>query len=92
MAKQWLTKHEIEFEEIRVDTNQEARQFLLDQGHKMIPHAIVRPPHLRRGPLVHVVGRILSYVYCAWYSMRAPLFEFTVRTSRWLILGHQLVR
>ena len=37
MAKQWLTKHEIEFEEIRVDTNQEARQFLLDQGHKMIP-------------------------------------------------------
>jgi len=27
MAKQYLKKHEIEYEEIRVDTNPEAREF-----------------------------------------------------------------
>ena len=37
MAKQWLTKHGFEFEEVRLDTNPEAREFLISGGHKMVP-------------------------------------------------------
>ena len=37
MAKQWLTKHGFEFEEVRLDTNPEAREFLINEGHKMVP-------------------------------------------------------
>ena len=37
MAKQWLTKHGFEFEEVRLDTNPEAREFLISEGHKMVP-------------------------------------------------------
>jgi len=37
MAKQYLKKHEIEYEEIRVDTNPEAREFLLSEGHRTMP-------------------------------------------------------
>ena len=37
MAKQYLDKHGFEYEEIRVDTNPEARQFLIDQGHRTMP-------------------------------------------------------
>ena len=37
MAKQWLTKHGFEYEEIRVDTNLEARQFLISEGHRTMP-------------------------------------------------------
>ena len=37
MAKQWLDKNGFVYEEIRVDTNPEARQFLIDQGHRTMP-------------------------------------------------------
>ena len=37
MAKHYLTKNEIEYEEIRVDTNPEAREFLLSEGHRTMP-------------------------------------------------------
>ena len=37
MAKQYLDKHGFEYEEIRVDTNPEARQFLIDEGHRTMP-------------------------------------------------------
>mgnify|MGYP003311619887 FL=1 len=37
MAKQWLTKHGFEYEEIRVDTNPEVRQFLISEGHRTMP-------------------------------------------------------
>ena len=37
MAKSWLTKHGFEYEEVRVDTNPEARQFLISEGHRTMP-------------------------------------------------------
>ena len=37
MAKHYLDKHGFEYEEIRVDTNPEARQFLIDEGHRTMP-------------------------------------------------------
>ena len=37
MAKHWLTKHGFEFEEVRLDTNPEAREFLISEGHRMVP-------------------------------------------------------
>ena len=37
MAKQYLNKHGFEYEEIRVDTNPEAREFLISEGHKTMP-------------------------------------------------------
>jgi glutaredoxin len=37
MAKQWLEKNGFEYEEIRVDTNPEAREFLLSEGHRTMP-------------------------------------------------------
>jgi len=37
MAKQWLDKNGFAYEEIRVDTNPEARQFLIEEGHRTMP-------------------------------------------------------
>ena len=37
MAKQWLEKNGFEYEEIRVDTNNEAREFLISEGHRTMP-------------------------------------------------------
>ena len=37
MAKHWLEKNGFEYEEIRVDTNPEARQFLIEEGHRTMP-------------------------------------------------------
>ena len=37
MAKQYLERHGFEYEEIRVDTNPEARQFLINEGHRTMP-------------------------------------------------------
>lgn len=37
MAKSWLTKNGFEYEEVRVDTNPEAREFLISEGHKTMP-------------------------------------------------------
>ena len=37
MAKHWLTKHGFEYEEVRVDTNPEARNFLISEGHRTMP-------------------------------------------------------
>ena len=37
MAKQWLDKHGFTYEEIRVDTNPEARDFLIEEGHRTMP-------------------------------------------------------
>ena len=37
MAKQWLQQNGFEYEEIRVDTNPEARNFLINEGHKTMP-------------------------------------------------------
>ena len=37
MAKHWLTKHGFEYEEIRVDMNPEARQFVINEGHRTMP-------------------------------------------------------
>ena len=37
MAKQYLERHGFEYEEIRVDTNPKARQFLIDEGHRTMP-------------------------------------------------------
>ena len=37
MAKQYLEKNGFKYEEIRVDTNPEARQFLIDEGHRTMP-------------------------------------------------------
>ena len=37
MAKQWLDKNGFVYEEIRVDTNPEAREFLINEGHRTMP-------------------------------------------------------
>jgi len=37
MAKQYLDTHGFEYEEIRVDTNPEAREFLINEGHRTMP-------------------------------------------------------
>ena len=37
MAKQWLEQHGFVYEEIRVDTNPEARNFLIKEGHRTMP-------------------------------------------------------
>ena len=37
MAKQWLTRNGFEYEEIRVDINPEARQFIINEGHRTMP-------------------------------------------------------
>ena len=37
MAKQYLEKNGFEYEEIRVDTNPEAREFLINEGHRTMP-------------------------------------------------------
>ena len=37
MAKQWLDKNGFAYEESRVDTNPEARQFLIEEGHRTMP-------------------------------------------------------
>ena len=37
MAKQWLDKNGFAYEEIRVDTNPEVRQFLIEEGHRTMP-------------------------------------------------------
>mgnify|MGYP001426300312 CR=1 FL=1 len=37
MAKQWLTRNGFEYEEIRVDMNPEARQFIINEGHRTMP-------------------------------------------------------
>ena len=37
MAKQYLDTHGFEYEEIRVDTNPEAREFLISEGHRTMP-------------------------------------------------------
>ena len=37
IAKHWLTKHGFEYEEVRVDTNPEARDFLINEGHRTMP-------------------------------------------------------
>ena len=37
MAKQYLEKNGFEYEEIRVDTNPEARDFLISEGHRTMP-------------------------------------------------------
>ena len=46
MAKQYLERHGFEYEEIRVDTNPEARQFLINEGHRTMPQ-------------INLVGKIL---------------------------------
>ena len=37
MAKQYLDTHGFEYEEIRVDTNPEAREILISEGHRTMP-------------------------------------------------------
>ena len=37
MAKQYLETNGFEYEEIRVDTNPEVRQFLISEGHRTMP-------------------------------------------------------
>ena len=37
MAKQYLDTNGFEYEEIRVDTNTEAREFLISEGHRTMP-------------------------------------------------------
>lgn len=37
MAKQYLTKHEFEFEVIDISENEEARDFLIAEGHRTMP-------------------------------------------------------
>tara|TARA_Y100000389_G_C17260968_1_gene413002 strand:- start:452 stop:727 length:276 start_codon:yes stop_codon:yes gene_type:complete len=37
MAKDYLKKNNIQYEEIRVDTNPEAREFLINEGHRTMP-------------------------------------------------------
>lgn len=37
MAKDYLKKNNIQYEEIRVDTNPEAREFLISEGHRTMP-------------------------------------------------------
>ena len=37
MAKQYLDTNGFEYEEIRVDTNPEAREFLISEGHRTMP-------------------------------------------------------
>jgi len=37
MAKQYLETNGFEYEEIRVDTNPEARDFLISEGHRTMP-------------------------------------------------------
>lgn len=37
MAKQYLEKNGFKYEEIRVDTNPEAREFLISEGHRTMP-------------------------------------------------------
>jgi len=37
MAKTYLKNNNIQYEEIRVDTNTEAREFLINEGHRTMP-------------------------------------------------------
>ena len=37
IAKNWLTKHGFEWAEVRIDMNPEARQFLINEGHRTMP-------------------------------------------------------
>lgn len=37
MAKQYLTKHEFEYEVIDISENEEARDFLIAEGHRTMP-------------------------------------------------------
>jgi len=37
MAKDYLKRNNIQYEEIRVDTNPEAREFLINEGHRTMP-------------------------------------------------------
>ena len=37
MAKDYLKKNGFEFEEINVDSNPEAREFLINEGHRTMP-------------------------------------------------------
>ena len=37
MAKNWLTKHGFEWAEVRIDMNPEAREFLINEGHRTMP-------------------------------------------------------
>jgi glutaredoxin len=37
MAKQYLEKHEFEFETIDIMEDNEAREFLLSEGHRTMP-------------------------------------------------------
>lgn len=36
-AKNLLTKRNIEFEEVRVDLDPDARQFIVNEGHRTVP-------------------------------------------------------
>ena len=36
-AKALLTRHGYEYEEVRIDLDEDARQFLLDEGHRTVP-------------------------------------------------------
>ena len=40
-AKALLTSYDIDFHEERIDENQEARDFLLGEGHKSVPQLYV---------------------------------------------------
>lgn len=39
--KQWLTMKQIDFEEINISHDEEARQFLLDSGRKALPQVMI---------------------------------------------------
>ena len=41
MAKQYLETNGFEYEEIRVDTNPEAREFLISEGHRTMPQIYI---------------------------------------------------
>lgn len=37
MAKQYLTRNDFEYEEINIVQNQEAREFIISEGHTTVP-------------------------------------------------------
>ena len=49
MAMRYLTENNLEFEEINIDHNQEAREFLKTSGHKTCPQIYYRPNILGEG-------------------------------------------
>ena len=48
-AKQYLTQNDFEFEEYNISDNEEAREFLMSEGHKSVPQIYYKKKLLVEG-------------------------------------------